>query len=57
VPVMFFSGTQIPDIIRRSDSAGASYYLRKPCEAEVLLELIGKALEAARLVAGPLGRN
>jgi CheY-like chemotaxis protein len=48
VPVMFFSGTQIPDIIRRSHSAGGTYYLRKPCDPDVLLELIGTALGALR---------
>jgi CheY-like chemotaxis protein len=44
VPVMFLSGAQIPDIIRRSHAAGGTYYLRKPFDPEVLLELIQKAL-------------
>ena len=44
VPVMFLSGAQIPDIIRRSHAVGGSYYLRKPFDPEVLLELIQKAL-------------
>ncbi len=43
-PVMFLSGAQIPDIIRRSHAAGGVYYLRKPFDAEVLVELVGKAL-------------
>lgn len=44
VPVMFLSGAQIPDIIRRSHAAGGTYYLRKPFDPEVLLELVQKAL-------------
>lgn len=44
VPVMFLSGAQIPDIIRRSHAVGGSYYLRKPFDPEVLLELMQKAL-------------
>ncbi len=44
VPVMFLSGAQIPDIIRRSHAVGGSYYLRKPFDPEVLLELLQKAL-------------
>jgi CheY-like chemotaxis protein len=52
VPVMFLSGAQIPDIIRRSGAAGGAYYLRKPFDPQVILELIDKALPAA--VAVPL---
>lgn len=44
VPVMFMSSAQIPDIVRRSHEAGGAYYLRKPFDPEVLLELVGKAL-------------
>ena len=44
VPVMFLSGAQIPDIIRRSHAVGGSYYLRKPFDPEVLTELVHKAL-------------
>ena len=44
IPVMFLSGAQIPDIIRRSHAAGGTYYLRKPADPEVLLELVQKAL-------------
>ena len=43
-PVIFLSGAQIPDIIRRSHSAGGTYYVRKPFDPEVLIELIDKAL-------------
>lgn len=58
VPVMFFSTTQIPDIIRRSHAAGGTYYLRKPCDPEVLLELIEQALQwSQRTVPAASHRN
>jgi CheY-like chemotaxis protein len=44
VPVMFISQTQLPDIIRRSHAAGAAYYLRKPLDPNVLIDLVGKAV-------------
>ena len=45
VPVMFLSGAQLPDIIRRSHAAGnAVYCLRKPFSPDVLVELIDQAL-------------
>ena len=50
VPVMFLSAAQIPDIIRRSHALGGSYYVRKPFDAAVLLELIDKALWLPTLV-------
>lgn len=50
VPVMFLSGAQIPDIIRRSHAAGGTYYLRKPFDPTVLVELVDKALWMPQLV-------
>ena len=50
VPVMFISANQTPDIIRRSHEAGGTYYLRKPFDPEVLLELVDKALWMPHLV-------
>lgn len=44
IPVMFLSGAQMPDIIRRSHSVGGAYYLRKPIDPDVLCELVEKAL-------------
>jgi len=44
VPVMFLSGAQLPDIIRRSHGAGSIYCLRKPFNPQVLIELIDQAL-------------
>jgi len=49
-PVIFLSGAQIPDIIRRSHSAGGTYYVRKPFDPEVMLELIDKAMWFPALV-------
>ena len=49
VPVMFLSAAQSPDIIRRSHAVGGTYYLRKPFDATVLLELVAKALPVAHM--------
>jgi CheY-like chemotaxis protein len=54
VPVMFISRTQLPDIVRRSHEAGAAYYLRKPLDPEVLIDLVGKALWLPHLVQSRL---
>ena len=47
VPVMFLSGAQLPDIIRRSHAAGGIYCLRKPFDPAVLVELIDQALSVS----------
>jgi DNA-binding response OmpR family regulator len=57
VPVMFLCGAQVPDIIRRSDSLGGTYYLRKPFDPDVLLELIDTALGRPQLVASHAGQR
>jgi CheY-like chemotaxis protein len=44
LPVMFLSGAQLPDVIRRSHSDGGIYCLRKPFSSHVLIELIDQAL-------------
>jgi len=56
VPVMFLSGAQIPDIIRRADAAGGVYYLRKPFDPLVILELIDSALRLPAVVGSPLAQ-
>ena len=43
VPVLFVSSGQSPDIIRRKHDAGGTYYLRKPFDPDVLVELVGKS--------------
>jgi CheY-like chemotaxis protein len=45
VPVMFLSAGQIPDIIRRSDGGHGAYFLRKPPDPGVLVELVDRALK------------
>ena len=57
VPVMFLSGAQIPDVIRRSDAPGSTYYLRKPFDPDVLLELIDTALGSPLLASGDADRQ
>jgi len=57
VPVMFVSATQLPDIVRRSHEAGGAYYLRKPLDPEVLVELVGKALWLPHLVQSRLAMH
>jgi CheY-like chemotaxis protein len=54
VPVMFVSSHQVPDIVRRSHEAGGAYYLRKPFDPEVLIELVGKALWMPHVVSGKM---
>jgi PleD family two-component response regulator len=49
VPLMFLSNAQHPDIIHRHSDSGGAYYLRKPIEVVVLLELVDKALWNRRL--------
>jgi len=56
VPVLFVSSVQLPDIIRRSHDAGGAYYLRKPFDPEVLMELVGKALWMPHLVQSRFSR-
>ena len=56
-PVIFLSGAQIPDIIRRSRSAGGTYYVRKPFDPEVLVELIDKAMWLPALTQGYIRRT
>jgi CheY-like chemotaxis protein len=50
VPVMLVSGTQVADIVRRAHEAGGAYYLRKPFDPDVLIELVDKALWMPHLV-------
>jgi DNA-binding response OmpR family regulator len=44
VPLMFLSNAQGPDIIHRQGDCGGVYYVRKPLNVLVLLELVDKAL-------------
>jgi CheY-like chemotaxis protein len=51
LPVMFLSANQIPDIIRRRGPLGGAYYLRKPIDSAVLLDLLEKTLHSTRQMA------
>jgi DNA-binding response OmpR family regulator len=51
VPMMFLSDAQGPDVIHRHSTAGGAYFLRKPLDVVVLLELVDKALWSHRLAA------
>jgi CheY-like chemotaxis protein len=48
VPVMYLSSSQTPDVIRRADAHGGTYYLRKPFDAPVFVELVEKMRRAPR---------
>ena len=50
VPMMFLSDAQGPDVIHRHSESGGAYFLRKPLDVVVVLELIDKALWSRRLV-------
>jgi DNA-binding response OmpR family regulator len=44
VPVLFLSAAQVPDVVRRSGPGGLGvYYLRKPFNAGVLVQLVEKS--------------
>jgi DNA-binding response OmpR family regulator len=43
-PVLFVSGADIEKVVERCHEAGGTYYLRKPFDPEVLLDLVDRAL-------------
>jgi CheY-like chemotaxis protein len=57
VPMMFISSSQLPDIVRRSHEAGGAYYLRKPFDPDVLVELVGKALWMPHLLQSQMAMH
>jgi DNA-binding response OmpR family regulator len=57
VPVIFFSSLQSADIVRRTHEAGGAYYLRKPFDPDVLVDLVDKALWMPHLVRNRIGRR
>ena len=50
-PVIFLSGASIPNIVKQSHAAGGMYYVRKPFDPQVLIELVEKSLWLPHLVA------
>lgn len=57
VPVMFVSSLQTADIVRKTHEAGGAYYLRKPFDPDVLVDLVDKALWMPHLVRNKLGHR
>ena len=51
VPVIVLSGAQIPNVVRRAKAAGGTFYLRKPYDNDVLIEVVDKALWMPHLVS------
>jgi CheY-like chemotaxis protein len=49
-PFLFLSATQTPDVIRRSHQSEGVFYLRKPYDPKVLLDLVDRALWLPHLV-------
>lgn len=56
VPVIFISSSRAAEMVERTREAGGVYYLRKPFDPEVLLELAEKALWMPHLVGTRLRR-
>jgi CheY-like chemotaxis protein len=50
VPIVFVSSGAIPDMVRRKQDLGATYYLRKPLDPDVLVEVVAKALWMPHLI-------
>jgi putative two-component system response regulator len=50
VPVMFTSEQQLPDVVHRMFDETGAFYLRKPFEPSVLVELVSQALWLPHLV-------
>ena len=51
VPVVYIAATRRPDIVDRVHAAGGAYYLSKPLDPWVLLEVVDKALWMPHLVS------
>ena len=54
VPIIYLSSGGIPDVVRYAQEAGAAYYLTKPFDPNVLLELVDKALWMPHIVRNRL---
>ncbi len=50
IPVIFMSGQRGNDLIQQSRAAGGIYFLGKPIDPSVLLELVDKALWMPHLI-------
>lgn len=54
LPFLFTSTQQLPDVMLRTFDETGAYYLRKPFEPGVLIELVGQALWMPHLVQSRL---
>ena len=57
VPMMFIAANQLPDIIRRAFDSNGAYFLRKPFDTNVLLELVDNALWMPHLVHSQMNHS
>ena len=44
LPLMFLSTTQVPDVIHRRHEGHGAYYVRKPIDCEVVVELVTRSI-------------
>lgn len=56
VPVIFTSGGQVPDVIRRQHDFGGAYHIRKPFDATVMVTIVERALWMPHLVQSHVSR-
>lgn len=57
VPVIVLSSAQMPHIIRKSREVGGTYFLRKPFDPNVLLDILDRALWMPHLVNAHIRGN
>jgi len=57
LPFILVSSQPSPDIVRRTHDEGGAYYLQKPYDPDVLLELVEKALWMPHLVNTRIERS
>lgn len=50
VPVVFMSASRDPNIVRKTQEAGAAYYLSKPFDPNVLVDVVDRALWMPHLI-------
>lgn len=48
VPILILSGSEEPNLVRRSRAAGCHYFLRKPYDPNALLALVHQAISDSR---------
>lgn len=56
VPTMFLSAAQMPDVISRRFRNGSAFFLRRPFEPALFLDLVDKALWMPHLVKTHINR-